>query len=675
MMRRFGTHFSLLVLIALVGCGTSDQVVGDQEAQDVGDQEVDQHEDLPQKCCIDCFGSESCHDGEVWTNPAGGGMCGDCDYIATLSCGEPYLTYTCSEGCAPNTPCSVFPGATDPSLWCAEIQAEGLTVQCTDESGCIDLQTNPAHCGSCDTACASTMQCMDGQCVCSDGLGACGELCLDLQDDLANCGACGQACGGGESCTEGVCTCPAENQCGAGCIDVNGNDFQNCGACGHACAAGELCAEGVCAVCNPFVVVDHSPTTYDESVAPGTAIELSFSCDVAPPDSAAVVVHSTLRGRVAGVFFQPSAHTLRFVPDTPFLPGDLVSVSATAQLRSAENVPLDPYVWRFRAQAQGGSGTFTPAPNGPKILESVALGDVDGDGDLDLVVAGVPPVMMRNLGGGVFSSPPDMYSNHAWLGLVDVDNDGDLDLLFAEQLDNELVDNGLVFNEEGELATTSAPVFGLRPRFTAADLDGDGDLDLVVPNTDGANWLLRNDGAVGFTRIDTAGLGQNSVVVVVGDVDQDGDLDLVSWNNEAGGATLSRNQGAASFVEEDVGPAGAWALGARLADFDGDHQPDVAFAMIDLKRWQGQANGGFVLTQSVTATTSFQTLDVGDLDGDGDLDLFTATKDVTGVYLNSGTFALGWSQDALEQVSQLVLGDLDGDGDLDAVAGGIFLNQ
>jgi len=265
-----------------------------------------------------------------------------------------------------------------------------------------------------------------------------------------------------------------------------------------------------------------------------------------------------------------------------------------------------------------------------------------------------------------------MFSNGPGLGLVDVDNDFDLDLLVAEQMGV----GALMTNEAGVLAQTSTPIPGLLPWFSAADLDGDGDLDLVVPNQNGANRLLRNDGAAGFTRIDTAGLGAYSVVAVVGDVDQDGDLDVISWDMVADGATLSRNQGPASFVEEAIGPSGSWATAARLADLNGDHLPDVAFAMFDIQRWRGQGDGGFVLAQSVTATSPFQALDVGDLDGDGDLDLFTATKATTEVYLNHGsTFALGWSQPTLEQVSEVVLGDLDGDGALDAVAGGIFLNQ
>jgi len=142
---------------------------------------------------------------------------------------------------------------------------EGAT-ECVD--GCADLSSDPAHCGGCDVACDPGEACQDGACVpaCDPGRTDCSGACVDLSSDASNCGACGAPCGTTASCEGGTCVpidpCP-EGDCGrecapgrtdcggAECVDLE-SDPADCGACGNACAADEVCSKGACtSVCGP----------------------------------------------------------------------------------------------------------------------------------------------------------------------------------------------------------------------------------------------------------------------------------------------------------------------------------------------------------------------------------------------------------------------------------------
>ena len=111
---------------------------------------------------------------------------------------------------------------------------------------CIDLATDPAHCGTCGTACPSTSTCVGGTCTCPADDTVCGESCVDLNSDPANCGACSTDCGA-LFCLEGQCSsdCGDLSECSGACVDLL-NDSANCGTCGSVCGAGSSCVGGQC---------------------------------------------------------------------------------------------------------------------------------------------------------------------------------------------------------------------------------------------------------------------------------------------------------------------------------------------------------------------------------------------------------------------------------------------
>lgn len=116
---------------------------------------------------------------------------------------------------------------------------------------CVDMSSEPEHCGACGNACAWGEQCIDGVCglYCEQsGLLACDGMCVDTSKSQEHCGGCGNACAGAEQCVAGKCTCPANIDvimCNGVCVDP-WSDVNNCGSCGHACSPNAQCFGGEC---------------------------------------------------------------------------------------------------------------------------------------------------------------------------------------------------------------------------------------------------------------------------------------------------------------------------------------------------------------------------------------------------------------------------------------------
>ena len=262
--------------------------------------------------------------------------------------------------------------------------------------------------------------------------------------------------------------------------------------------------------------------------------------------------------------------------------------------------------------------------------QGIALGDIDGDNDLDIVVAndGQANIVYLNDGSGSF---PPIGAN-----------------LSAATNDSRGIALG--------------------------DIDGDNDLDIVVAN-DGANRVYLNDGSGSFTGRDLSTDMNNSRSIALGDIDGDNDLDIVVAN--FGATRVYENDGRGSFTGRDLdSTATNNSQGIALGDLDGDGDLDVVVAnfiqedIVHLNDGRGSFTGRPLSTETGTS----QGIALGDLDGDGDLDLVVAIGGDYGyenrVYTNDGrgSFAGSDLEMGVERPSNSVaLGDLDGDGDLDIV--------
>jgi hypothetical protein len=269
---------------------------------------------------------------------------------------------------------------------------------------------------------------------------------------------------------------------------------------------------------------------------------------------------------------------------------------------------------------------------------------------------------------------------------ADFDGDGDVDLLLAVRLAASIYlenDGSGMFTDVSATKLT-APILDAIG-VAAADIDGDGDVDAFLSSIDVAQTdvVLRNDGAGNLVADAAAVLGDGAAdhAVAFGDVDGDDDLDLVSgtW---IGADRVLLNDGAGVFAPKaDAMPAREEATpGVSLADLDDDGSLDVVFGVqaggAPMRILYGAGDGTFTDAPANTigegVIGALRRPAVGDLDGDGRLDIAAGGAGSYDVLLQSSEGRFLWSNSVLDLVSEAGTWnaaevadlDLDGDGDL-----------
>ncbi|MCA9690808.1 MAG: hypothetical protein KC636_14470 [Myxococcales bacterium] len=156
-------------------------------------------------------------------------------------------TTTEGETTAGTTETDSETGVTDGSTTVDFCQDPNLTL-CTGK--CVDINSDPEHCGGCGDACTPGWDCVNKSCELDcDGLTNCDGTCYDTNTNPEHCGGCNTPCPGSEICAGGSCidACPeGEKVCGDGCVNTQ-SDAMNCGGCGFAC---EDPPEGGVGACN-----------------------------------------------------------------------------------------------------------------------------------------------------------------------------------------------------------------------------------------------------------------------------------------------------------------------------------------------------------------------------------------------------------------------------------------
>ncbi|MGD1916143.1 MAG: FG-GAP-like repeat-containing protein [Phycisphaerales bacterium] len=258
----------------------------------------------------------------------------------------------------------------------------------------------------------------------------------------------------------------------------------------------------------------------------------------------------------------------------------------------------------------------------------------------------------------------------------DLDGDGDLDLVVANTANDDI--SVLLNDGTGALALEVRYAAGSEPVAVAiADLNGDGDTDLVVANGTGDDVsVLLNNGDATFAPGVTYGLTDRPTSIVLGDLDGDGDTDLAAAVDSIGTGIVGvlLNNGDATFAPEVSYAVGQLPESIALGDLDGDGDDDLAVVNLIDDTVTVLVNGGdatFPTSTLLNVGDQPNAVALGDMDGDGDHDLVVAnfSDDDVSVLLNNGdaTFAPGVRYAVGRLPVAVALGDLDGDGDHDLV--------
>lgn len=290
---------------------------------------------------------------------------------------------------------------------------------------------------------------------------------------------------------------------------------------------------------------------------------------------------------------------------------------------------------------------LTGANTGPDTLRAV---DIDGDGDVDLVVVlgNIDTLRVYTNAGGVFSAGQSVTLGAEARSLItaDFDGNGSPDFATANRDSNSL---SVVLNTGGVLAPATSVAVGGEPRGVGAgDFNADGLLDLAASDRDSRTVKVFSGNGAGAFAL-SATLPTNPLVrpdgVVAIDIDGDGDDDLAaSVSDDAFNAIAiyTNNAGALSA------PAFSFTNGLNpselaAADLDGDGDTDIAVSNSDSGNVSIMENTGASLAPGLTlaAGTSPGMIVLTDLDADGAVDMAVSNRDSdnTTIWLNAGAAA------------------------------------
>lgn len=269
------------------------------------------------------------------------------------------------------------------------------------------------------------------------------------------------------------------------------------------------------------------------------------------------------------------------------------------------------------------------------------------------------------------------------LGAADIDGDGDLDVLASNSSGNSIQwwpnlggTTGLGTGQLVVSGTSGAPSW-----IQAADVNGDGDQDVLYSSGSVIAWAENTDGAGSFAfgQVIAVFASWSSVKTAQAvDVDGDGDVDvLVSAWSEGLVAWYPNTDGLGTFgAQQTLTTSAPFAASLDAADFDGDGDVDVLAAGASANyalSWFRNLEGAGTFGPAITIGSTFIYADwvgAGDLDGDGDYDAvgrtnsFRTFKNTDGL----GTFSFGQTISGSLDTDSALLQDVDGDADLDIVA-------
>ncbi len=344
-----------------------------------------------------------------------------------------------------------------------------------------------------------------------------------------------------------------------------------------------------------------------------------------------------------------------------FIAAGVAFAMAVSSLRSFEAVPLEMV---------------------SETTANASIGDLNGDGLLDIVLAKgrhwpLRDVVLFGDGKGHFRPGPPLpnAADRSYSApLADLDKDGDLDIV----LSNDRPDPKVILLNDGHGRFTAGGTFG-DPKWStrnvsAADLNGDGYPDIVVANRPGPSYVCWNDRRAHF---DCRVLGpETSATILTGDMDGDGFPDVIVACRDDCQSVIYFNDGKGNFPRKAAfGPARSSTRAMAIADFDGDGRLDIAACHENegLYVYFNSGKGAFGTGLAIAGRDALPySMLAADLNRDGKPEIIVGYVGAPGaVYFNDGTgrkYTRVTFGDSRGAIYGLAAADLDGDGYPDLVA-------
>ena len=369
--------------------------------------------------------------------------------------------------------------------------------------------------------------------------------------------------------------------------------------------------------------------------------------------------------------------------------GDLITVANSSAVVTIHENPGDgsfPVLTRYEVASES---------------DAVQSADIDNDGDIDIVVNGELDVasndpllkILKNNGNGTFAPAVDYTParNFADMKLRDINGDGFVDMIFAPDGNYPSYHFGTALNNgNGTFAPTVVTnVFACgEGTIDAADLDGDGDLDIVLteeetcPGQNARIFIFRNDGNQNFVRMTDIVLpGRLPHGLTLADLTGDGKIDIITAMPD--GMGVLPGNGNLTFGAPIISTTAPYKF--KMADFNHDGLLDLgmimqqdAFGTELIGTALGNGNGTFQAVRTQTGSSVLENLRIsddihaGDIDGDGTPDVVVlnyASNDVSVFLVNPDGSLRPHQRYGIGNTPQLgTMADFDGDGRIDVAA-------
>nr|WP_298100162.1 FG-GAP-like repeat-containing protein [uncultured Shinella sp.] len=321
--------------------------------------------------------------------------------------------------------------------------------------------------------------------------------------------------------------------------------------------------------------------------------------------------------------------------------------------------------------------------------DDLAIADVNGDGTLDLVVTASSStnefLVLLGDGSGNFttSTTLDLTNTGFDAGgatLADMDGDGDLDVIYASY-NNPIVK--VLYNDGtgGYQAGSQIYVYPGQKTIIACDVNGDGNRDAVALSSDNSITVFLGNGQGGFQSITSntslSSLSSNSLALA--DMNGDGKLDIVTSSSSNKAVFVLLGDGEGGFSTES-GYDLDW-LNApyvvTIADVNGDGKLDALTGNYNtVSVLLGDGTGHFISSTNVSVERDPKSIAVADINGDGKLDLITANSFSSSVSVRwgggSGGFSGGMDIAVGNSPETVKVADVNKDGKMDIVVTGFY---